>query len=489
MSLASLVPILPILLVAFGLVLTMILIIWQRSKVLINLLTQAIFLMTVVACTQLLFNETQQVTALLRVDSVGLFSFILILLATMVGVSMSRQALNKSVEFHDEYYLLVQLVVLGAGILCFSDHFASLFLGFELLSISFVGLVGYFNERRSNVETGFKYLVLSATASSFMLLGMAFMYSQTGELTFGLNSQSVHQLSFIYYVGLSLLFVGLFFKLSLMPFHFWAPDIYQGSPVAVTLFLATASKVSIFVVMLKLYFAQQQMIGHNVQSVFIVVGSLSMVLGNALALRQQNIKRLLAYSSIAHMGYLLIVAFVSHKESHSFAWQSALFYLSAYVIASISLFYAIDLMQHSNKTNEQDKHEMISLDERFDVKHLTGGFWQKPLLACVITVSVLSLAGIPLTAGFIGKFYLLTHASQTQQWLLIAALILGSGIALFYYLNIVFTLFKKQNSSSEQYLNLTISDVRQVFVLLLIALTLVIGIFPDTLNRMIFVLQ
>ena len=465
MSLASLVPILPILLVAFGLVLTMILIIWQRSKVLINLLTQAIFLMTVVACTQLLFNETQQVTALLRVDSVGLFSFILILLATMVGVSMSRQALNKSVEFHDEYYLLVQLVVLGAGILCFSDHFASLFLGFELLSISFVGLVGYFNERRSNVETGFKYLVLSATASSFMLLGMAFMYSQTGELTFGLNSQSVHQLSFIYYVGLSLLFVGLFFKLSLMPFHFWAPDIYQGSPVAVTLFLATASKVSIFVVMLKLYFAQQQMIGHNVQSVFIVVGSLSMVLGNALALRQQNIKRLLAYSSIAHMGYLLIVAFVSHKESHSFAWQSALFYLSAYVIASISLFYAIDLMQ------------------------LTGGFWQKPLLACVITVSVLSLAGIPLTAGFIGKFYLLTHASQTQQWLLIAALILGSGIALFYYLNIVFTLFKKQNSSSEQYLNLTISDVRQVFVLLLIALTLVIGIFPDTLNRMIFVLQ
>ena len=245
MSLETLTAILPILLVAFGLVLTMILIIWQRSKILINLLTQAILLMTLLACTQLLFNETQQVTSLLKVDSVGLYAYILIVLSSMVAVSMSRHALNKSAEFHDEYYLLLQLVVLGAGILCFSDHFASLFLGFELLSISFVGLVGYFNERQSNVETGFKYLILSATASSFMLLGMAFMYSQTGELTFNLNTQSAHTLYFIYLVGVTLLFAGIFFKLSLMPFHLWAPDIYQGSPVAITLLLATVSKLSL----------------------------------------------------------------------------------------------------------------------------------------------------------------------------------------------------------------------------------------------------
>jgi len=489
MSLETLTAILPILLVAFGLVLTMILIIWQRSKILINLLTQAILLMTLLACTQLLFNETQQVTNLLKVDSVGIYAYILIVLSSMVAVSMSRHALNKSAEFHDEYYLLLQLVVLGAGILCFSDHFASLFLGFELLSISFVGLVGYFNERQSNVETGFKYLILSATASSFMLLGMAFMYSQTGELTFSLNTQSAHNLYFVYLVGVTLLFVGIFFKLSLMPFHLWAPDIYQGSPVAITLLLATVSKVSIFVVLLKLYFAQQQVLGQSVQTVFVVVGCLSMILGNALALRQNNIKRLLAYSSIAHMGYLLIVAFASNKESFVFAWQSALFYLTAYTVASVSLFYAIDIMQHSNDSGLNDNQQTLSLDEQFNVSNLTGGFWQKPLLACIVSVSVLSLAGIPLTAGFIGKFYLLSHASHTQQWLLISALVLGSGIALVYYLNIIFTLFKKVDTSSEQYLGLHINDVKQAFIFILIALTLVIGIFPDVLNNMIVTLH
>ena len=161
----------PQLIIAFGLLLSMLLIAWHRSQRSINILTQAIFLFALLLASQLLFAPAMQVTPLIEVDGVGAFSLMLILVAAMVVVQISYFLLRKNIECHDEYYLLVQLVVLGASILVVSDHFASLFLAFELLSIALVGLSGYFNEQKHCVETGFKYLILSATASSFMLLG------------------------------------------------------------------------------------------------------------------------------------------------------------------------------------------------------------------------------------------------------------------------------------------------------------------------------
>lgn len=480
MTAAMFVAIAPQLILSFGLVLGLLLIAWRRSQLSIQLLSQAVLVAALVLNARLFTGDAIQVTTLLKVDHYSAFAFMLIAISSLVVVSLSRRFLTANTEVHDEYYLLILLVALGASILVVSDHYASLFLGFELLSIALVGLVGYIRSNDLAVETGFKYLILSATASSFMLLGIAFIYSQTGQLSFSqasvITGNSAIVVSQFYNVGLLLFFIGVAFKLSLFPFHFWTPDVYQGSPTVVTMLMATVSKVAMFVVLMKSWFAmnisfnfQQQ----NLSELISFVAILSMIAGNALALHQTNIKRLLGYSSIAHMGYLLIIIQVTSMQSIDFAWQSALFYLAAYVVANLSIFTV--LIVHS-------------VEEQSSIGSWQGLFWQNKPLAVLIIVAVLSLAGIPLTMGFIGKFYLLTFATQAKLWWLISSLIIGSGIALFYYLRLIFILFtvpdSSNNNNSEQSQNLKLTVSSQVLVFALIALGIFFGLFPDVVSQL-----
>jgi len=479
----------PILLLSFGIVLSLLLIAWRRSQKMISLFTQFILAITLLLTLHLLSGELQvgsgtQITTLLNVDRFSYLSFVLICFSALVVVSLSRSVLKSAVEVHDEYYLLILLVVLGAGILVVSDHFASLFLGFELLSISLVGLVGYFREHKHAVETGFKYLILSATASSFMLLGIAFIYSQTGNLSFAVSSNvmpwSEQPLQVFNSVGILLLFSGIAFKLSLAPFHFWSPDIYQGSPTPITLLMATVSKVAMFTVLIKCCFSQNYFNNESFIEIITVVALLSMLVGNVLALKQQNIKRLMAYSSIAHFGYLLIVLTVSSLQTLEFAWQGALFYLSAYLLANIAIFTVL-LISEKNRSN---------MSEDIHITEWHGLFWKNRLAAVLVIFSILALAGIPLTMGFVGKFYLLNQAVLFKSWWLIAGLVIGSGIGLAYYLPIIFTLFKddktlesKGGDGSRVYL---IAIGKQLFMFTLLISSLVFGIFPDLVSQFIY---
>ncbi len=487
MTITMLYNVLPLLIIAFGIVLSLLLIAWHRSQKLILIFTLLIFASALLASISLPINinDSVQVTLLLKVDNYGHFAFILVLLASMAVSLLSSRWLTNSLEVHDEYFVLIQLVVLGAGILVMSDHFAALFLGFELLSIALVGLVGYGKNGQFSVESSFKYLILSASASSFMLLGIAFVYSQTGSLSFApasINMNINMDNGLFYQAGMLLFLVGVAFKLSLAPFHFWTPDVYQGSPTPITLLLASVSKVAMFVVLMKYWFSQSYMFfePNSSEKILLIINILaitSMLVGNTLALKQQNIKRLLAYSSIAHIGYLLIVLLIISPQSMALAWQSALFYLSAYVLATVSIFTALALTQAKND------------DAMVQVKDWQGLFWQHRSLALLIIVAVLSLAGIPLTMGFIGKFYLLTVAVQAQQWWLIAALIIGSGIGLFYYLNIIFVLFhtgqKTNSDNKEQMLPFfNINFVQQLTVIALIFVGVFWGLLPDTLSEL-----
>lgn len=486
MTMTMLYNLLPLLIVAFGIVLSLLLVAWHRSQKLILIFTLLIFTCALLASISLPIdiNESVQVTKLLKVDGYGNFAFILMLIASMAVSLLSSRWLTNSLEVHDEYFLLIQLVVLGAGILVMSDHFSTLFLGFELLSIALVGLVGYGKNSQLSVETSFKYLILSASASSFMLLGIAFIYSQTGSLSFASANVNTNY-GLFYQAGMLIFLVGVAFKLSLAPFHFWTPDVYQGSPVPITLLLASVSKIAMFVVLMKYWFSQTYLFSeysgsNEISSIISVLAITSMLVGNALALKQQNIKRLLAYSSIAHIGYLLIVLLIVSPQSIALAWQSALFYLSAYVLATISLFTALVLTQAKND------------DSMVQVKDWQGLFWQHRSLALLIIVSVLSLAGIPLTMGFIGKFYLLNVAVQAQQWWLIGTLIIGSGIGLFYYLNIIFVVLytaQKTNSDSKEQtlLSANIKLTHQLTVMALIFLGVFLGVFPDTLSGLLAV--
>ncbi|NQY62710.1 MAG: NADH-quinone oxidoreductase subunit N [Alteromonadaceae bacterium] len=487
--------ILPQLIIAFGLVLSMLLIAWQRSQRMIQFLTLIIFIIALVANVPIFTIDAIQVTSLLKVDSYSAFTFMLIGLSGVVVTLLSGKYLRTQTEVHDEYYLLLQLVILGASILVVSDHFASLFLGFELLSIALVGLVGYIREDKYSVETGFKYLILSATASSFMLLGIAFIYSQTGDLSFvyhtGLVSGDLPQASVVLLVGSLLFFIGIAFKLSLVPFHFWTPDVYQGSSTPVTMILATISKVAMFTVLMKYWFSwlsysEAGLFDHDIfMKLLSIIAMLSMVFGNSLALMQTNIKRLLGYSSIAHMGYILIILMVTSSQSINFAWQSALFYLAAYVLASLSIFTV--LIVYSSQ-NSLAINKSSSTDDDITISDWNGLFWRNKTLACLVILSVLSLAGIPLTMGFIGKFYLLTVATQGELWWLIGALIIGSGIGLFYYLRIIFALFNTETSESsvsENNWKIELPVTNHLFIVVLAVVGLFFGIFPDMVTRLI----
>lgn len=494
---------LPVLIVAFGIVLSLLLIAWRRSQKLILIFTLSIFSLALLASVSLFIDlaNTVQVTTLAKVDSYGNFAFMLVLVASIAVSVLSSMWLTHTTEVHDEFFVLLQLVALGAGILVISDHYASLFLGFELLSIALVGLVGYSRDSEFSVETSFKYLVLSACASSFMLLGIAFIYSYSGTLSFtaeqvmfdNMNDISIlvrnHGYSDVlfYRVGFLLFMVGIAFKLSLAPFHLWTPDVYQGAPTPVTLLLATVSKVAIFIVLMKCWFSQIIFVDtkssdENMLYLMSIFAIASMLIGNALALKQQNIKRLIAYSSIAHMGYLLIVLIVISPQSVMLAWQSALFYLSAYVLATISIFMTLQLTQHNYKKTE------------LNVEDWQGMFWQNRPLALLIIIAILSLAGIPLTMGFIGKFYLLNVAVQARQWWLISALIVGSGIGLFYYLRIIFVLFNKTHNLAEKNntkavipVDFTLTPAVNFSVFFIITVSIILGIFPDLIGSLLVI--
>ena len=476
--------ILPQLIIAFGITLALLLVAWRRSQRTIALFTGAVILVALIANMSLLVTQPTAVTQLLKVDGYSTFSFSLVLVSALVSLQMSHQFLKAHIEVHDEYYLLLMLLVLGAGVLVTSNHFASLFLGFELLSISLVGLVGYHRESHYSVESGFKYLVLSATASSFMLLGIAFIYSVAGNMSFDANLPNpiYHQqnLRLFFELGILLFISGIAFKLSLAPFHFWTPDVYQGAPTPVTLLMATISKVAMFVVLVKCIVAQNYMLHSNVQLLLMILAIASMLLGNVLALKQQNLKRLIGYSSIAHMGYLLIVVIVISNESLAFTWQSVLFYLSAYVVANISIFMVMASLQSQCLGSEK---QLSHFKEDLLLSDLKGLFWRAKSQAFLVILAVLSLAGIPLTMGFIGKFYILSQATIGHAWWLIISLIVGSGIGLAYYLPIIFTLFYSDDDAQEGAKQHRSPILERILVYSFIVIGLVLGIFPDVLSQ------
>jgi NADH-quinone oxidoreductase subunit N len=535
MTVSTILALTPQLIVATGIVFALLLIAWQRSQQIIALFSLGVLLLAFVATLLSFSHGSTAVTPLVIVDDYSRYAFVLVCLTGFFVIYLSRLMLSRQIEVHDEYYVLVLLVILGAGILVVSDHFASLFLGFELLSLSLVGLVGYLRESKYSVETGFKYLILSASASSFMLLGIAFIYAYTGSLVFSSMAPDVSSVIIataqtnkppvdtglinngLYQLGVILFLCGMAFKLSLAPFHLWTADVYQGAPTPVTLLLATISKLAVFIVLVKCLFSAGQwqtmqglsqldlsqhdllqldlsQHGSALQGTIIIVAIMSMLVGNILALKQQSIKRILGYSSIAHMGYLFIVLAISSSATVAFAWQTVLFYFTAYIIATLSLFTVLTLYE----LNHRQVNDVTVTDWQ-------GLFWQQPLLALLAITGLLALAGIPLTAGFIGKFYLIHLASQNQLWWLLGSLIIGSGISLAYYLPIIFQLFAHNKAElnspsmiSEPLCTETIpselsnnTDVNwqhgysKILVLLLIFTGLGLGIFPDTLSRLL----
>ena len=380
----------------------------------------------------------QPVTILLEVDHWSLFFTSLILMASLVTLVLSKETFSSEGERKEEYYLLLVLSVLGAVVLIQSSHMVSLLLGMELMGVALYAMIAFPERGQLPLEGAVKYLILSACASAMLLYGFALIYAATGELSYaGIGARAALAYAenpMLMMAGSAMVLAGIGFKLSVAPFHMWTPDVYEGAPTPVTGFLATVSKSAVFVALSRFYIdgALYQFSGLN--TALVVLAIASMLVGNWLALRQKNIKRLLAYSSIAHFGYLLVVLIALTYLEADLVSQSITFYLTAYIVTTLAAFTIVSMVAGEDTAKQ-------------NISAFAGLFWSRPLEASALTVAMLSLAGIPLTAGFMAKFFVITVGIQSGLWGLLAVLVIASAIAIYYYLRIIFAMTQSAQSS------------------------------------------
>ena len=472
MSGADLIALLPILVLAAAIVVIMLVIAFFRNHVLAAGLTLVSLGLAFAALFVAAQWAPRQVTPLLAVDSYSLFFAGLIMAASFAVALLSYGYLERMALQREEFYLLLLLATLGSIVLASATHFASFFLGLEILSVALYGMIAYPRWRQISIEAGLKYLVLAGASSAFLLFGMALVYGELGTMEFGRMASAVAAggsagQSAIVLTGLSMMLVGFGFKLAVAPFHLWTPDVYEGAPAPATAFVATVSKGATFALLLR--FFTQVDIRHQ-PSLFLTVAVISvasMLGGNLLALRQNNVKRILAYSSISHLGYLLVALLASGPLGPA----AVAFYLVAYFVTTLGTFGVVTVL--SGPDRDADSLE----DYR-------GLFWRRPWIAGVFTAMLLSLAGIPLTAGFVGKFYLVSAGVGSALWVLVVILVVGSGIGLYYYLRVVSVMFVRQ-AEGEVALVTYPSAAGSLVLGVLSVLLLWFGVYPSPLIDLI----
>ena len=422
-------------------------------------------LMTILAVTPYV---PRHVTPLLIMDRYALF-YMGVIIASAVAVAILSYAYFEKEEGHrEELYVLLLIATMGCAVLVASSHFASFFLGLESLSVSLYAMIAYLKERKQSLEAGIKYLVLAAASSAFLLFGMALVYADLGTMELSrvaAASASPSHLALLL-PGIVLIITGIGFKLAVVPFHLWTPDVYEGAPVPVTAFIATASKVAIFALLLRFFYQSGVNQSRAVFVLFVIIAVASMLAGNLLALWQTNVKRILAYSSIAHFGYML-VAFVA---GGNIAVEAVTFYLVAYTVTTLGAFGVVTVLSESG-------HDADTLND------YGGLFWRRPLMAGIFTVMLLSLAGIPATMGFLAKFYVLAAGASAMKWSLIVVLVMTSTIGLFYYLRILVALYSP--SSEREASAQRVVPASGVVLAFLTALLIWFGVYPIPLLDMI----
>jgi NADH-quinone oxidoreductase subunit N len=339
----------------------------------------------------------------------------------------------------------------------------SFFLGLETLSISLYVLIAYVKNRNFGVEAGVKFLVMASLSTAFLLFGMALIYAATGAMSFESLADyfSGPEVSPLIIIGLGMMLVGIGFKLALVPFHMWIPDVYQGAPAPVSMFIATISKGSMLAISIRFFYAIR---GYNSDALIVIISVLSVIsmfAGNLLALNQTNFKRLLAYSSISHLGYLMITLLTGTD----LGTQAAVFYMISYIITTVGAFGIISLLS-------------VCESEAENTEDLKGMFWKNPWIAIVLSLTLLSLAGIPLTAGFIAKFYVVLAGIRTGMWLLVMSLVINSVISIYYYLRVIKVMFAESDSPEPVRLSFTGNLVLAIVVIGIVCL----GIIPSFLS-------
>ncbi len=468
---ADLVALLPWLVLAAGTVVLMLAIAFRRDHRLaagVALATLGLALLSLPVAGQ---AAPREVTPLLRVDGYALLITAIVVAAAAAVALLSYGYLEGRPETQEEYYLLLLLAVLGASLLAASSHFVSFFLALELLSVSLYALIGYQRLQRRSLEAAIKYLVLSGVATAFLVFGIALLYAAQGTLAFdelvggGVIAGGPWAVPLL--AGMALVAVAFGFKLSLVPFHFWSPDVYEGAAAPVSALVATVSKGGVLAVLLRLLSALGGLVDGPLLLALGLVAAASMLAGSFLGLRQDNVKRVLAYSSIAQLGYMLVPLLAGFEQ----AMVAATFYLVAYVITILTAFGVVTVLS----TTEDDAGAL---------ENYQGLFWRRPWLGGLLAASLFSLAGLPLTAGFVAKLYLVAAGVAASFWWLVAALVVSSAVALYYYLRIIVVMLQQPATGAETRRPLVPLGAGLVLALLGLGL-LWLGVYPSPLLRAI----
>jgi NADH-quinone oxidoreductase subunit N len=394
---------------------------------------------------------------MVRVDGFGLLFSAILLVVGALSVLASMRFLEREEADHGEFYALMLIGLAGMLVMVNTTHLMVVLIGLEVFSICLYVLTGLTRSRPGSVEAALKYFLLGAFSSGFMLYGLALLYGATGTLRMDeIAGAAATDPSTMLWIGTGLVLIGFAFKIAAVPFHFWVPDVYQGAPTNVTAFMAAATKTVAFAALLR--FLPGTFGEHTEVWVPIVTGLsiLTMTVANLVALAQTNIKRLLAFSSISHAGYLLI-ALVCRPER---AVSAIVFYLAAYAFMTVGAFVVAAAVGRGDSVSESGY-------ELWDWQSLG---WRRPGLGVAMTIFLFSLAGIPPTAGFLGKYVIFQAAVDSGRWLLAIVGVINAVIGAYYYLRVIVHMWMKEPETDELPLPVTVSTA----IVLIVA---VVGVF------------
>ena len=431
-------------------------------------LTLAAFTAAIVAAVFANGSPGTSFSGLLIVDGFGTLFRVLVIAVGVLTVFVSNAYLNREGANSGEYYALVLFSVVGQCVMVTANDLIMVFIGLEISSISSYVLAGYLRDDKRANEAALKYFLLGSFATAFLLYGIALIYGATGSTNLALIrstiiSTTVGSSTMLVGIAAALMLVGFGFKISAAPFQMWAPDVYQGAPTPVTAFLSAGPKAAAFAVILRVFMTSFRPISASWEPLVWISAALSMTIGNFAALVQTDVKRMLAYSSIAHAGYVLVAIAARSEEGIA----AAMFYLAAYVLMNIGAFAVV-----AHISGKGEKYVKIQ-----DLAGLGG---KMPMTAAALSIFLLSLIGVPLTGGFFGKFYIFKAALESKLvWLAVLGMV-NSAVGAYYYLRILVVMYMQEPGEA-------VSDLQplpiglKATLLASLAGILLLGIFPSAL--------